>query len=147
MRFKKWLFGLLDQKKDAQERMLILLTLVAMTALFIITIVGVIIGESKTDLVAMTVSFFVFALIAYVAFKYNKVQLCATIVAAILIFIVMPLTFITGGGINGGSPIWFIFCGVFICMIISGKRRWFLTIANMGMLVTCTSHDCNNRYR
>ena len=137
MRFKKWLFGLLDQKKDAQERMLILLTLVAMTALFIITIVGVIIGESKTDLVAMTVSFFVFALIAYVAFKYNKVQLCATIVAAILIFIVMPLTFITGGGINGGSPIWFIFCGVFICMIISGKRRWFLTIANMGMLVIC----------
>ena len=46
MGFRKWISGLFDQKKDAQERMLILLTVVSMTALFVIMIVGIIIGES-----------------------------------------------------------------------------------------------------
>ena len=136
-RFKRWVSGLFDQKKDAQERMLILLTLVAMSALFIILIVGIVIGESAEDIVTMVIAFVVFGLIAYVAFHYNKVQLCATIVAILLVFFVMPITFMTGGGINGGSPIWFIFCTVFICMIITGKRRWFLMGANILMVIFC----------
>ena len=89
MRFKKWISGLFDQNKDAQERMLILLTLVAMSALFVIMIVGIVIGESTEDIVTMGIAFVVFGIIAYVAFHYNKVQLCATIVAALLIFIVI----------------------------------------------------------
>ncbi|SNU06984.1 EDD domain protein, DegV family [Lachnospiraceae bacterium] len=137
MRFKKWISGLFDQNKDAQERMLILLTLVAMSALFVIMIVGIVIGESTEDIVTMGIAFVVFGIIAYVAFHYNKVQLCATIVAALLIFIVMPVTFITGGGINGGSPIWFIFCTVFTCMIITGRRRWFLMGANIIVIIIC----------
>jgi DegV family protein with EDD domain len=137
MRFKEWLSGLFDQKKDAQERMLILLTLVAMSALFIIMIVGAIIGESKEDLITMLIAFVVFGVIAFIAFHFDKVQLCATIVAGALIFVVMPITFITGGGINGGSPIWFIFCAVFICMIITGKTRWFLMAGNIVSIVVC----------
>lgn len=137
MGLKKWISGLFDQKKDAQERMLILLTLVAMSALFIIMIVGIIIGESMKDIVTMGVAFVVFGIIAFIAFHFNKVQLCATIVAALLIFIVLPVTFITGGGINGGSPLWFLFCTVFTCMIITGRRRWFLTGANIVMIIIC----------
>ncbi len=136
-RFKRWVSGLFDQKKDAQERMLILLTLVAMSALFIILIVGIVIGESAEDIVTMVIAFMVFGLLAFFAFHYDKVQLCATAVAIILVFLVMPITFVTGGGINGGSPIWFIFCNVFICMIISGKRRWFLSGANIFMVLVC----------
>ena len=137
MRFKKWISGLFDQNKDAQERMLILLTIVALSALFIIMIVGVFLGESAVDILTMGVAFVVFALIAFIAFHFNKVQLCATIVAIVLVFFVLPITFITGGGIRGGSPIWFIFCSVFICMIITGKRRWFLTGANILMIIFC----------
>ncbi len=137
MGLKKWISGLFDQKKDAQERMLILLTLVAMSALFIIMIVGIIIGESMKDIVTMGVAFVVFGIIAFIAFHFNKVQLCATIVAALLIFIVLPVTFITGGGINGGSPLWFLFCTVFTCMIITGRKRWFLTGANIVMIIIC----------
>ena len=136
-RFKEWVSGLFDQKKDAQERMLILLTLVAMTALFVIMIVGILIGESVEDIITMAIAFVVFGMLAFIAFRFDKVQQCATLVAIILVFVVMPITFITGGGINGGSPIWFIFCNVFICMIISGKRRWFLSGANIAMVVIC----------
>ena len=137
MRFKKWISGLFDQNKDAHERILILLTIVAMSALFIITVVGAVIGESKADLIILGGAFVVFGLIAFLAFHFNKVQLCATIVAAILVFVVMPVTFITGGGIYGGSPVWFIFCAVFVCMIISGKRRFFLMTGNLVVAIIC----------
>ncbi len=137
MRFKKWVSGLFDQNKDAQERMLILLTMVAMSALFIILVVGIIIGESLIDIITMGIALVVFGLIAYVAFHFNKVQLCATIVAILLVFVVMPITFITGGGISGGSPIWFIFCAVFICMILTGKKRLILNGANIVVIVFC----------
>ena len=137
MRLKNWISGIFDQKKDAHERMLILLTVVAMAALFVITIVGFLIGESAIDLLTMGIAFVVFGILAFIAFHFNLVQPCATVVASILIFVVMPVTFVTGGGINGGSPIWFIFCEVFICMIISGRRRWFLMAANIAVIVAC----------
>lgn len=137
MRLKNWISGIFDQKKDAHERMLILLTVVAMAALFVITIVGFLIGESMIDLLTMMIAFVVFGILAFIAFHFNLVQPCATVVASILIFVVMPVTFVTGGGINGGSPIWFIFCEVFICMIISGRRRWFLMAANIAVIVAC----------
>ncbi len=136
-RFKRWVSGLFNQNKDAQERMMILLTLVALTALFVIMIVGIIIGESTIDIITMGIAFVVFGFIAFIAFHYDKVQLCATIVAVILVFVVMPVTFITGGGINGGSPIWFIFCNVFIFMVIAGKKKWFLSGANIFMVIVC----------
>ena len=137
MRLKNWFMGLFDQKKDAQERMLILLTVVAMSALFVIMVVGAFIGESIIDLLTMGAAFLIFCALAYVAFHFNRVQLCATLVGAILIFVVMPVTFVTGGGIYGGSPIWFIFCGIFICMVITGRMRIILTIANIVMIMVC----------
>ena len=137
MRFKKWVSGIFDQKKDAQERMMILLTLVAMAALFVITIVGIVIGESWTDIITMAVAFVIFGIVAFLAFHFNKVPICATIAATILVVIVMPVTFITGGGMSGGSPIWFIFCAVFICMIITGRMRWVLTVINIVVAVFC----------
>ena len=113
MRLKNWISGIFDQKKDAQERMLILLTVVALAALFVITVVGFIIGESAVDVITMSIAFVIFGGLAYVAFHFNKVQPCAVIVAILLVFVVMPVTFVTGGGIEGGSPIWFIFCGTY----------------------------------
>ncbi|MBP5282757.1 MAG: DegV family EDD domain-containing protein [Lachnospiraceae bacterium] len=137
MRLKNWFMGLFDQKKDAQERMLILFVVVSMSALFVITVVGALIGESLADLMTLGAAFIVFGALAYMAFHFDRVQLCAIIVASLLIFVVMPLTFITGGGIYGGSPIWFIFCGVFICMVVIGKWRIILTAANIVAIMVC----------
>ena len=72
-RFKRWVSGLFNQNKDAQERMMILLTLVALTALFVIMIVGIIIGESTIDIITMGIAFVVFGFIAFIAFHYDKV--------------------------------------------------------------------------
>ena len=137
MRLKKWISEISDQSKDPQERMFVLVVLVAMAALAIIFFVGVFLGESSEDLITLGVAFAVFALFFFLAFHFNKVQFFAKIAATLLTVVVMPVTFITGGGINGGSPLWFVFVALFVSLIISGKMRWVLIGITMISIGVC----------
>lgn len=136
MRLKEWLSELSDTKKNPQERMFTLVVIVAMIALAIIFLVGLIIGESFEDLLILGVAFVVFAIFFYLAYHFNKIRFFANLSAALLIMIVMPFTFITSGGMNGGAPLWFVFVALFVSLIISGVMRWILigiTLLTIGV--------------
>jgi signal transduction histidine kinase len=79
----------------------------------------------------------VFAVFFVLAFSLNKVQLFAKIAAGLLILVVMPVTFITSGGIHGGSHIWFIFIALFVSLIIVGPMRWILLGVMMIVIGAC----------
>ena len=135
MKLKKIFSGLHDETKEPQDRMFVLVVIVAMAALVLITIVGVILGESTEDLLILGLSFPVFGVFTMLAFKYDKVQFFAKLAGALLILVIMPMTFITSGGMNGGAPMWFIFVALFVSLIIIGKMRWVLL--GILMLVIC----------
>ncbi len=135
MKLKKNFSGLHDETKEPQDRMFVLVVIVAMAALVLITIVGVILGESTEDLLILGLSFPVFGVFTMLAFKYDKVQFFAKLAGALLILVIMPMTFITSGGMNGGAPMWFIFVALFVSLIIIGKMRWVLL--GILMLVIC----------
>ena len=134
MNFKKWFSGISDQSKAPQERMFNLIVIVALAALLVVFVVGLIIGESSADLITLGVAFVVFALFFFLAFTLNKVQLFARLSAGLLILVVMPVTFITSGGIYGGTPVWFVFIALFVSMIVIGKARWIL-LGLMGIVI------------
>ncbi|MCR5728340.1 MAG: DegV family EDD domain-containing protein [Lachnospiraceae bacterium] len=135
MKLKKIFSGLHDETKEPQDRMFVLVVIVAMAALVLITIVGVMLGESTEDLLILGLSFPVFGVFTMLAFKYDKVQFFAKLAGALLILVIMPMTFITSGGMNGGAPMWFIFVALFVSLIIIGKMRWVLL--GILMLVIC----------
>ena len=137
MKFKNIISGIKDENKDPQERMFIMVVLVALAALAIIFIVGLIIGESLQDMLTLGIAFPVFITVFILAFKLDKVQLFAKISAALLILVVMPITFFTSGGIYGGTPLWFIFIALFVSLIISGAMRWILLSVMMLVIGAC----------
>ena len=137
MKIKTIISGIKDENKDPQERMFILVAVVAMAALAIITLVGLFLGESWKDLLTLAGAFVVFAVFFVLAFSLNKVQLFAKIAAGLLILVVMPVTFITSGGIHGGSHIWFIFIALFVSLIIVGPMRWILLGVMMIVIGAC----------
>ena len=51
-------------------------------------------------------------------------QTLQNIVSVLVIFVILPLTFFTGGGIHGGAPLWFVFCTLFVSMIVDGKIKY-----------------------
>ncbi|MBO6015626.1 MAG: hypothetical protein J6P60_03450, partial [Lachnospiraceae bacterium] len=51
--------------------------------------------------------------------------------------VVLPVTFFTGGGIYGGSPLWFLFCALYISMIVMGYVRYLYWGMEMVVAVVC----------
>nr|MCR5753684.1 response regulator [Acetatifactor sp.] len=134
---KKLLGMIRDEERTAQERLLILIATVALIAMFSIFVVGIFIGESKEDLITLGGGFLIFLLCTYLAVKYKKTNVVAPIVGVLIIFILLPLTFLSSGGIDGGSPLWFVFCTLFISMIIEGKIKYILLVLDTMVAGAC----------
>ena len=106
---KKLIQAIGDCNRSRQERMFRLLVMLGMIGLFAGITSGVVAGENRNNLLAMTVVFIVLSGITYFTLHYHKIQLGAVLIAALIIGFVLPYNFLTGGGIYGGAPIWFIF--------------------------------------
>jgi len=122
---------LFDNNEDVQDRLFIVLSLVALTGLLAAGIFGSFTGESPQSMLTTFAGFFFFSILVALAFKKRKVRLVANLVAFILVFIFFPLIYFTSGGIYSGTPLWFTFCIIYIAMILRGRTRIFFFIAQL----------------
>ncbi len=134
---RKFLRMIWDEKRPVRERSFILLTGVALIALFLSFVGGFVIGESPADILVLGVGFIVFASLTYGALKFKMLESASVFASFLIIFGLLPLTFITGGGTGGGAPLWFIFCTLFISLLVEGKIRYILIILNCLMACAC----------
>ena len=119
-----------DEKRSMHERVFILLGTLALSAMFVVFIVGVFSEENSVDSLSLGVSFVVFLLLMLIGIKTKRFNLIAGIIAVLIIFFLLPITFFTGGGIYGGSPLWFVFCTLFVSMIVDGRIKYVLLVLN-----------------
>ena len=133
MLFNRFKSVINDHERDIQERLYVAMTLVAVVAMAIIFVIGLILGESKLDLVILGVGFLVLPLIAGLSLKFNRIRLGINIIGLLIILIVLPSAFLTGGSIYGGAPLWFLFTILFISMLLKGKERIIYYILDAAM--------------
>ena len=126
-----------DERRDIRERLYILFTIVGVATLLIISIVGLFIGEHITDLLAMFGGTVLFFLIFLYSVKRNRIRQATNLMAAVIVFVVLPFTFFTGGGTNSGMPMWFIFVMLLIVMLLQGGIRRFFVISEILVMVAC----------
>ncbi len=131
---KKWFGAINDSERNIRERLLVLMATIAMASMIVVFALGFFVGESVTDIVTMGAALIVFLVISYLSIKYDRLDIGARVSGCVLVFIVLPLTFITGGGLYGGSPLWVVFSTLFIAMVISGRFAWFLMISDILMM-------------
>lgn len=115
-----------DKNQDIQERLFKLLVLIGIVGLIGGIIVGIISRESLINNIVLIVALFVFSAITCLSIRFHKIQLGAVIMAAIILYGVMPFNFITTGGIYGGAPIWCLFSLLYVCLVIGGKVKYVL---------------------
>ena len=122
-------FGLIrDESKPIEERLFALLTTIALTALLVMVVVGIVTGESLADVFVLGGCLAVFIIMLAIAVRFHIIHILAPISAFMIILILLPVTFFAGGGIYGGSPLWFVFCTLYVSMVISGKIKYVLNI-------------------
>lgn len=120
---KKILGAIRDHNLDMQERLFRLLLTIGLTGLAIGILGGTFAGESIENITALTAAWVVIFLITVAAVKKRRIQLGASVIGAIVVYIVLPYNFFTTGGINGGAPIWLLFGVVYVCLVVRGKIR------------------------
>lgn len=121
---------LFSENRDIQERLFVILTFITSVSLLINTVEVLFTSQYITDSLLLLGGNAVFIFIAMLSVKLKKIKSGAVIIAAMATFLFMPLTFFFGGGIYGDAPIWFIFCILFVSMILNGKTKLAFLISD-----------------
>lgn len=137
MNSKNMIQAIRDCSRSRQERMYRLLVMVGLVGLAAGIISGVVAGENPYNLLAMVAAFTLICGIVYFTIRYHKIQLGAVIIAVLIIYFVLPFNFLTGGGIYGGAPIWFMFGVVFVCLVVEKKIKYVLIASSFFISAVC----------
>ncbi len=126
MNLEKIFKGAEDHDKPLQERVFAVLPLIGLLALFLLIFIGIMVQDDIINTILITICFILFWIIVKVSRKKRKIKEGATLIAAILVLVLLPVTFVFGGSIYGGAPEWFILGFAYIGMTMEGKRKYIL---------------------
>ncbi len=122
-----------DEERDIQERMFFIICVIGLVAYSISLITAFFIGETLFNLGIMAVGLILLFLVVVLTFKFKRVKLGEFLISFLMVYVMLPLIFFTGGGIYGGAPMWFLFAVLFVSMAIQGKMRVFFQISCAGV--------------
>ncbi len=134
---KKLIKAIRDENRTIHERMFLLITAAALSVILIELIAGLIIGESAEDLMLLGIGFAVFVVLVTAGIKLKKIDLLSTVISVLVIVLLLPLVFFTGGGLDGGAPVWFVFSTLFVSMLVYGRKKYILLAAEGVVAVGC----------
>ncbi len=134
---KKTLQAIGNHNLDLQERLFRLIVLIGFCGLVIKLITGIIAGEDSRNMIPFAIALIILACITWFTLRSQRIQLGAVVISAILIYIVLPFSFLTAGGIYGGAPIWFLFGFVFVSLVITGKAKYILLVSGYLLFLFC----------
>ena len=112
-----------DSNIDIRERQFMLLAVIALFGIKMASLVGLIIGENIESVLITFGEFVFFSALCWVAFHFNKIIIVSYIVAFILVVILMPVNFFTGGAVHGGAIAWSVFDVFYILMVLRDGRE------------------------
>lgn len=131
---KGWLRPILDHNANIRERTFRLLTGIGIVAILLMLICGGIFGDSNLDQAMKAGSIVYMSVVLWLSMKTHRVNTGATWIALLLI-VVFPINFFLSDGVYGGAPIWFIFCFVYICVTVWGKRKAIFLALNTAVTI------------
>ncbi len=124
----KLLAKIRDPEIPLHDRMFILITCVTALAVFIVFVGDICIGEDIREIVVLGGTLIVAPLVTMVSMHYHKRELGVVLLVLGIVFIIMPVTFFCGGGLDGGSVIWVAFCYLYIGLVAQGAVRTVMMI-------------------
>lgn len=127
-RLKKIFERFQDPEIDFQERNVLLLTAIAECAVFLVFLGDVFTGENMAECVVLAGLLIVTPVLTGISIQKKKVNMGAAVIALGIIFIVLPVSFYSGGGLTGGSNIWFVFAYLYIGLTLTGKLRVIMLV-------------------
>lgn len=122
-RLQSFLDKIINSERDFQERSFLLLTTTAAVAIFVVLIGDIVTGENVVECGVLSAILLLTPPITSYAIRHNKVQLGAGIISIGVTCIILPAAFFFGGGLTGGSIVWFAFTYLYLGLVLTGALR------------------------
>lgn len=134
---KKLIQAIGDYNLSLQERLFRLLVLIGLGGLTVGIIVSMISGEGLVNVLPLIIALVFFLCTTYFAIRYHRIQTGAVIIAAAIIYFLLPFDFLTSGGIYGGAPVWFVFGVVYVSLVVEGKIKYLFLVSGFLLIAVC----------
>ncbi len=133
-----------DTSRPINDRVFLALTTFA-TAVIAIAFVGdLIYGDNVVDAAVLGVTTIVVPLITYIGVKTGKVELVSRILSFGIIFIILPIAFRFGGGVEGALIPWLVFAYLYIGLVLSGRWRIVALASHTVVLILMYVYGYNH---
>lgn len=112
-----------DPERDIYERLFLRLNIISEITVFIAYIIDLFMGESKAEIITITLCLILIPGISFTCMYKEKLAFAMKIIAAGLVFLILPALFFFGGGLEGGGVLWIIFTFLYIGIVLTGVWR------------------------
>ncbi len=138
MRLKKWFENyILNEELSHQERLIRPLFSLGLIGAFFGIVASAAFGESLQNVLLLTSLLLVVAGIILYSIYFRKIQFGTCAIGCIIVYLILPLNFFTGGGIYGGVSNWFIFGIVCVCLVVEGTMKYILLGSSFVISCVC----------
>ena len=132
---KRFFQKITNREQDFQERLFILLTSVAELAVFFAFLGDLVTGENIIETLVLGIVCVAGPAIVLLSIRMNKVKIGSVLIAFAIVFIVLPVVFFFGGGLEGGAILWFAFSYLYVGLILTGAVRTVMLILISALAV------------
>ncbi len=130
-RIRRYIQSLLNEKVDFQTRLVRIVLLMA----FVASIIGmgrVLLGSSKTVLCALIPMCIVSGAALYIAGDKRKIKQATRLLVLTSNLVLFPLIFIMSGGVDSGTPVWFVLGLVYIFLLFEEHEQLFMFLVSIA---------------
>ena len=120
-RIKEIFRSILNDMGDVRSGIFVRVTMVGEIALILALIEDILIGENILEILVVGATVIAAPIMTHVAIRKDRMQLGAIIMSMCIVFFVIPVAFLSGGGLAGGGVIWFCFAYMYIGLTVKGK--------------------------
>ena len=107
--FKRFRALISDTSRSLRERVFIMLTLIALAILFLALVGDIVYGENIAEILASIITLIAVPVTTYLAVTRDKIEIASRVLSLCVVFVILPISFLFGGGVNGGTVPWLIF--------------------------------------
>ena len=119
---------------ELRERMFRTIIIVGGFATLLTIIENFMIMESGIKLLPVMILFLAaIGIVWYLTFKHKRYYLAAAILDFLIMTVIMPLMFFSGGGIEGGAPMWLVIIVLYGFLMFKGKNLFVHLCFSLGM--------------
>ena len=141
---ERWRDLFANEERPIEERLFFLITIVLSAAFAIFIVVNAATGATAGNTLILLGGLALHVVIAAAAIRSRRIRLGAGVISALLIFVLLPYTYFTGGGIYGGAPLWFVFSALLVSLILTKGARIFFLAAELVVAAVCYLVAYNN---